>query len=161
MPFLLPNQQHQSTEGQLAKLTHLHKTKGWIYNVKTGREFSWSAWHKPWAASRVLSRLIGCRNSSDTVQTSPEQNNGRFQQIGVHINTYTYTNRQMDLNLHNCINPGEIWQVEWTAGHIGHCQSLHCSLEGVFLEWGISFGKLYPSKWNGGICWGYEWACRK
>ena len=26
----------------------------------------------------------------------------------------------------------------------------------LFLEWGISFGKLYPSKWNGGICWGYD-----
>ena len=39
--------------------------------------------------------------------------------------------------------------------------SIPIPIPGVFLEWGISFGKLYPSKWNGGICWGYEWACRK
>ena len=33
--------------------------------------------------------------------------------------------------------------------------------EGVFLEWGISFGKLYTPRWNGCFRWRHEWACRK
>ena len=67
------------------------------------------------------------------------------------------------LFINRCLHPLLCYQYADTnvSIHRFRLNPSATSVSGVFLEWGISFGKLYPSKWNGGICWGYEWACRK